>query len=66
MKRTSMNMKQMDRLEFAMYHVEKPYRMIGYLKKVKFHGIISGRDTVSLLRVQTRLKKMQRTMSTTF
>ena len=35
MKRSFMSMKQMDRLAFSMYNAEKPYRMIGYLKKVK-------------------------------
>ena len=35
MKCLFMRMKQMYRLEFTMYHAEKPYRMIGYLKKLK-------------------------------
>ena len=35
MKRTFISMKQINRLEFAVYHAEKPYQMIGYLKKVK-------------------------------
>ena len=26
---------KLNRLEFAMYHVEKPYRKLSYLKKVK-------------------------------
>ena len=35
MKRSFISMKQMSRLEFAIYHAEKPYLMIEYLKKVK-------------------------------
>ena len=61
MKRSFMSIKQMDRLEFAMYHAEKPYQMIGYLKKMKVSvrpivGIISGRGTVLILQVPTRVK----------